>query len=153
MAFDKTKPMRGMDGSVYLDAAEVGYIDSWTLNPSKDSIEVTKLGASSKEMIDTLTSATVSISGTMITGDPSQATLRSRFVKENDNAITSGDLLFKLYEYRGALGTDADSSYYEVTVAPTSISLETSAGDLAKFSFEGNVSGDIVHRFPTPSGD
>lgn len=69
----------GKSGSARIAAATIAFIDSWTLNPSIDIVDITAFGSSFRARAQTLRDWSVDISGTLDRSDTEQADLLDQF--------------------------------------------------------------------------
>jgi hypothetical protein len=149
-------PIRGIDGKLMIaetggTPTVVGYVDSYSIKPTKDVQEISKINASSKEYISGLIGATCSASGTLAFGDAQQQVLFNQFFKlDNDGSVTgisTKNLLLELVLKQGdPAGTGDDKKTWKITFTAISsgLSVDVSSGAPHKWSWDGQVTGDIT---------
>ena len=149
-----SEAIKGTDGRLLISEttgtpAVVGYVDSWSVSPSKDVQEVTYLGADSKEYVEGLISATVSASGklTLDTTGNNQDVLINQFMKIVDSgtttAISDKGIKFQGYVYKT---TDGRGNHYvEADLISSGFNIEVSADSFHSFSYDGTVNGDMAY--------
>jgi hypothetical protein len=69
----------GKDGSIRIGANIIGYIDSWSLNPTVGTAEVTQYGNVNRQYAYTIKDWSVTCSGTLDKTDAQQITLTNQF--------------------------------------------------------------------------
>ncbi len=68
----------GKDGSFRVGATVVGFIDSWTVNRTIGTAEITSFGSTFEDHDPTIRAWTASISGTLDSTDAQQLTIRDQ---------------------------------------------------------------------------
>jgi hypothetical protein len=148
--------IKGTDGRLLISTTSgtpevVGYVDSWSVSPSKDVQEVTYLGADSKEYVEGLISGTVSASGMWtLSSTHNQRPLLNQFMKVSSStgsttAISDSNIKFEGYlTYSTASGEE--KQYVEADLISSGFSLEVSADSFHSFSYEGTVNGDMTYK-------
>ena len=142
-------PWVGRDGTLYVDAVKLGYVDSWSVSTDKEEIEITKLDATAKEYLSGLTSASLSCSG-FITDDVTLGIMINQFMKvDNDSGgvsvstVASATLVFKLYINEAAVG--GSSHYVDCSATSSGLELSTDPGSPGKWTYNGRITGDPIY--------
>jgi len=119
----------GKDGWVSFGTTTEGlaYVDSWAINPSIGTADVTYYGASAKEFISTLREWTATISGSLDMSDTGQRDALGQFTTTG----TSTTISLHLY--------DRTTCYFGGTVLLTGATINSQVGD--KVSFTYNLQG------------
>lgn len=119
----------GKDGLVCVDGTTTNpaYVDSWTLNATIDTADVTAYGSTNKAYISTLKSHTASISMTLDRSDAKQLALLQKF--ESTGSSTAVEV--RMYD---------STSYWRSYALATSMAVNSQVGDKVSVSvnFQGS---------------
>ena len=137
---------------------EIGYTESWSLSMTRDLAEVTKLNSNSKEYVEGLVGGTASMAGSFRVSDTGGLyTLINRFakVRESDDTgdsdaadIQDGDIYARLVVKTidtGASSDEIKGGAFTVKLLSNGFGVDVSAGDLAGWTYEGTMNGDLTY--------
>jgi len=122
----------GKDGKVGIGTADIAYMDSWSLNPSIGTAEITAFGDSAKAFGSTLREWTVNFSGTLDRSDTDQADLMDQF---EDGTLA--DIAIRCYT--------AAASYWSGNVRLTGQTVNSQVGDKVSISWTGQGNGALAY--------
>jgi hypothetical protein len=156
-------PIRGIDGKLLVlekgatgEPVVVGYVDSYSIKPSKDVQEISKINADSKEFISGLIGATCSAAGTFSEGDAQQELLFNQFFKLDKDGtptpISSANLELTLRLKTGdpaGTGDEKKTIDIEFEAISSGLGVDVSSGAPHKWSWDGQVTGDITLKITT----
>lgn len=126
----------GLTAKLMIGEKELAYISNWSVEETKDVIEVTKLGESSKEKLPSLYSWSASADGTAdFENDAAQKTLREAML-----AGTPVTAKFYLKD---------ETTYLTGTALVESMSLDISAEDKGNISISLSGTGELALTSPT----
>jgi len=110
----------------------VAYLDSWTLNASIGTAEVSPYGADSKEFLQTLRDATVTAAGTLDKGSTEQEHVLSHF-----DTTTHGLVYLRLYD---------STSFWLLKAYATGVTVGSNVGDkvAVSYTFQGTSNLDYI---------
>lgn len=120
----------GKDGQVAIADATIAYMDSWSINPSIDTPEITAFGDSAKAYGSALRSWTFSFSGTLDRSDTDQADLLDQF---EDGTLA--DIGLRFYT--------AAASYWSGNGRLTGQTINSQVNDKVSVSWNGNGNGAL----------
>lgn len=118
-------PYTGLTAKLTIDGKDVGYISNWSVDETRDTIEVTKLGSKDKEIFPTLHYWSASAEGTADFADKhSQLDIR-------DAMVNGKEITVKFYLDTNAKNDTAETRYVylEGSAYVTSFSVNISAED------------------------
>jgi hypothetical protein len=163
-------PTHGREGVLLLSTdsgstksgTEVAYSEAWSWTPSKEQTEISKLNATSKEYLEGLVSGTLTASGSIVSGSAQQRIIFSRFAKVETSdtggadtlaaGITDGNMWFHGIIKPIDTGGTSDDIIGQKIVVPilaSGLSIDVSAGDVAKWSYDGQQNGDALYTEST----
>jgi hypothetical protein len=122
----------GRDGYVTVGGSTVAYIDSWTMNATIGTADITAFGGTARSYEQTLRDVTVSITGTMDRSDAEQATLMDQF---EDAALA--DVAVRLYTQ--------SANYWSGNVRLTGMTVNSAVGDKVSITWNGAVNGVLAY--------
>jgi hypothetical protein len=122
----------GRDGYVTVGGSTVAYIDSWSMNASIGTADITAFGNAARVYDQTIRDVSVTFSGTMDRSDAEQATLMDQF---EDAALA--DVAVRLY-------TQA-ANYWSGNVRVTGMTVNSAVGDKVSVTFNGVVNGALAY--------
>jgi hypothetical protein len=122
----------GKDGYVTAAGSTVAYIDSWSLNASVGTAEITGYGNSAKAYTHTIRDASVSFTGTMDRSDAEQATLMDQF-----EDATLADVAIRLYVL--------PATYWSGNVRLTGMTVNSAVGDKVSITWNGSINGALAY--------
>lgn len=122
----------GKDGSVKVGAAEVGFIDSWSLTPAINTAEVTAYGDETKVNVQTLKEWSAEISGTLDTIDAQQSALLDQF---EDGTLAA--VVLNLYT--------GSATYWSGSAVLTGGGIQSTVGDKVSVSYSFACAGDLSY--------
>jgi hypothetical protein len=121
----------GKDGYVLIGTTGVvAYMDSWSINPSIDTPEITAYGDSAKAYGSALRGWTVNFSGTLDRSDTDQADLMDQF---EDGTLAAISCRFYV----------AAASYWSGSVRLTGQTVNSQVADKVSISWTGNGTGAL----------
>jgi hypothetical protein len=136
--------LRGEQGAVYFDAAGstnavVAGTRSWTLNITKDTLDVTDHGDTSRAFVGSLISGSGTVELVYDNGQASQAS----FIEDVITAADPADATFELF----TTGTTAGSDSVSFAGIITSLDISSTVGDLVvatcNFITSGNITSNL----------
>lgn len=133
--------LRGEQGAVYFLASagtptEIVGTRSWSLNITKETLDTTKHGDSSRTFVGSMISGSGTIELVFNTGDTSQTGFIEDVLTANDPA----DATFELF----TTGSTADTDSLTFDGIITSADISSTAGDLVVVTCNFITSGDIT---------
>ncbi len=120
----------GKDGDVKIGSVTLK-LDSWSINPSFNTADVTVYGNKTKVNAQTLAEWTAEASGTLDTADAQQLALLDQFKAGAGGAAV---------DFRGYTGA---SAYFSGSAILTGSSLGSTVGDKVTVSFSLACAGDL----------
>lgn len=158
--------IHGREGALYLSTAsgstslgnEIGYTNSWSVSMTRDLSEVTPLNNASKEYVEGLVSGTVSAEGSIRVGDSVLKQIYARFAKVRETTDTGGDteaaaivsgnmylhLIVKPIDTGGDTSNEAGAKFV-VPILSNGFSADEAGSDIASWSYEGTINGDLLY--------
>jgi len=121
----------GKDGYLTVGGSTAAYIDSWSLNATVGTADVTGFGDSAHAYTQTLRDATVNFSGTMDRSDAEQATLMDQF-----EDATLADVALRLYW--------APASFWSFNARLNGMTVNSQVGDKVSISWTAQVNGAVA---------
>jgi hypothetical protein len=121
----------GRAGSVRVSTTFVGFMDSWSIDESIDTAEVTAYGSSFKDNESTLKSWTASLSGTLDRSNATQQTLLDQF---EDGTL--GNIAFRFYT--------STRAYWSGNGRLTGNGITSAVGDKVAVSFSAIGNGALA---------
>jgi len=155
--------IHGRLGALYLSTAAgstsygtlLGYTDNWSITPSKDLVEITKLDQNSKEYLEGLIGGSVSVGGSFRVADTILHKVINRFAVLEIDTSSGGrddfaDGTMYLHCIVKSIDTakssdNAKGAKFVVPVLLSGMSMDASAGDVEKWSADGSVDGDLLY--------
>lgn len=122
----------GKDGYVTVAGSTAAYIDSWTLNTSVGTADISAFGDSAHAYEQTLRDANVSITGTMDRSDVEQAALMDQF-----EDATLANIAIRLYTQ--------NANYWSGNVKLTGMTVNSAVGDKVSITWTGVVTGALAY--------
>jgi hypothetical protein len=122
----------GRNGSLRNGAVQVDFIDTWSLDESIDTVEVTAYGSSFKDNESTLKSWSCSFGGTLDRSSTDQVALLDQF---EDGTLA--DIALRFYT--------SSIAYWGGNVKLTGNSITSAVGDKVAISFSGIGNGALSY--------
>ncbi len=122
----------GKDGYVTVGGSTVAYLDTWSLNPSIGTADVTGFGNTSRVYEQTIRDASLSMGGTMDRSDAEQATLFDQF---EDGTLA--DVAVRLYVL--------PATYWSGNVRLTGMTVNSAVADKVSVTWNGVVNGNLAY--------
>ena len=121
----------GTDGIICVDGTTTNpaYVDSWTINASIDTAEISAYGSTNKEYVSTLKGHTLSMSATLDLADAKQSALITKFSSGSSTSV----------EVRCYLNSALPATYWRSYAIPTGLTVNSQIGD--KVSVTVNFQG------------
>ena len=133
--------LRGEQGSVKFEASggtltAIAGTRSWTLNITKETLDTTKHGESSRTFVGSMISGSGTVELVFDTGDTSQ----TGFIEDVLTATDAADAAFELF----TTGSAADTNSLTFNGIITSADISSTAGDLVVVTCNFITSGTIT---------
>ena len=124
----------GKDGFISIAGTTVAatYVDSWSINPSIGTADVTAYGDSARAFISTLREWTVTCGGTLDRADAQQLDVLNNF----ESTATSTSFTLRLYD---------STAYWLGTALVMSANINSSVADKVSFTFNFQGTGALSY--------
>lgn len=122
----------GKDGGVRIGSTQVNFIDTWSLNNTIETVDVTSYSDNTRVRKQTFRDWTAEVSGTLDRSDAQQAALLDQF---EDGTLAAVNL--RLYT--------GSSSYYGGSAIISGGSIESAVADRVNVSFSFQSAGDLSY--------
>ena len=122
----------GKDGCVRIGSTQISFIDSWSLNNTIETVDVTSYSDSTRVRKQTFKEWTADVSGTLDRSDAQQAALLDQF---EDGTLAEVNL--RLYT--------GSSAYYAGSAILSGSSIESAVADRVNVSFSFQSAGDLSY--------
>jgi predicted secreted protein len=122
----------GKDGGVRIGSTQISFIDSWSLNNTIETVDVTSYSDSTRVRKQTFKEWTADVSGTLDRSDAQQAALLDQF---EDGTLAEVNL--RLYT--------GSSAYYAGSAILSGSSIESAVADRVNVSFSFQSAGDLSY--------
>lgn len=122
----------GKDGGVQIGSTSITFIDSWNLDATSETVDVTSYGDESRVRVQTFKDWTGGFSGTLDRTDAQQAALLDQF---EDGTLAAVNLRLK----------DGASSYWYGSAVLSNMSVSSQVSDRVTVSFSFESAGTLYH--------
>jgi predicted secreted protein len=122
----------GKDGAVRIGSTQVTFIDTWSLNNTVETVDVTSYGDDARVRKQTFRDWTAEVSGTLDRSDAQQAALLDQF---EDGTLAAVNL--RLYT--------GSSAYYHGSAVLSGGSIESAVADRVNVSFSFQSAGSLSY--------
>ena len=124
----------GKDGDIRIGSVTLS-LDSWTLNPTFNTADITKFGNKTKVNVQTLAEWSAEGSGTLDTADAQQGALLDQFMSGTGGSAVA----LRLYTR-----TATSAVYWAGSAILTGANIQSTVGDKVTVSYSFACAGDIT---------
>lgn len=127
--------LMGKDGLIKIGAATIGNMDTWTLNPSVGTAEITAYGNTDRQYAYTIKDWAGTAGGTLDMADAQQLSMADQF----DSAHTLASLALRFYTSTGV------TTYWSGNAYLSDFSVRSQVADKVSVSFSFVGTGNLSY--------